>query len=92
MLRYCPSSAPVALRLEQKSNIVSGIDVIRRTARSTLGSGGRRTLEKGTIAVMVGSSSSNIRCIATVNAFEPIALHEDDSRFLSSVEVREGCD
>ena len=59
---------------------------------ATLGSGGRRTLEKGTIAVMVGSSSSNIRCTASVKVFEPIVPHQANSRFLSSVEVSEGCD
>jgi beta-glucosidase len=59
---------------------------------ATLGSGGRRTLEKGTIAVMVGSSSSNIRCTANVKASAPLALRDGDSTFLSSVEVREECD
>jgi beta-glucosidase-like glycosyl hydrolase len=59
---------------------------------ATLGSGGRRTLEKGTIAVMVGSSSSNIRRTARVEVFEPVALREGDSTFLSSVDVRQGWD
>jgi hypothetical protein len=59
---------------------------------AALGSDGRRTLEKGTIAVMVGSSSSNIRCTTSVKVLEPVALREGDVNFLSSVHAHGGGD